>query len=469
MPFDDFQEVDETTTPAFRSRAAYLGSEPAAPVDDGQVSSAPSGLLYPDEQLRRINAQFTRQLGVAPQAAIPPTIGQRILALGQNSSFDRSANERSAASKSIGERIMELGRQRMSSPGIPRLSRLPGTQPKDPNSSRAQEGLFGTFVPSRAGSTADSGETDLQSTKGSTGYPTGQDSAPAATTRGPGNSTEGTPQLALPGSPNEVQQRRTLSRAVRGIRGSAPTPEGTSPSGTSIIDLTNQVNAPSRIPRQYDSGDYFSNVNDDVIVKNEGGSLLQGYVPRVRGGPDHSGVTVAAGFDLGQHSTTDLRNLGLSKDLVEKLSPYLGLTGQEARDALVKSPLVISSDEATEINTAAFKSYFDQAGRAFNQTKNNLAGGRTNADVAMDPDGNAMEFSKLPWQVQTAIADLWYNMGDLRVAAPQLWNQVTTGDWEGAYQNLRNFTQIDTTLAARARGNAKLLRDAIDMGAIADY
>ena len=77
----------------------------------------------------------------------------------------------------------------------------------------------------------------------------------------------------------------------------------------------------------------------------------------------------------------------------------------------------------------------------------------------------------MPWQAQTVIADLWYNMGDLRdpKVAHVLWRQVTTGDWEGAYRNLRNFSQRDPTLAARARRDAKLLRDAIDAGKLTDY
>ena len=80
------------------------------------------------------------------------------------------------------------------------------------------------------------------------------------------------------------------------------------------------------------------------------------------------------------------------------------------------------------------------------------------------------KFSDLPWQAQTAIADLWYNLGSLkdRRVAPILWKQVTAGDWEGAYRNLRSFSG-QKTLAERARRDAKLLRDAIDIGWLQSY
>jgi hypothetical protein len=253
-----------------------------------------------------------------------------------------------------------------------------------------------------------------------------------------------TPAPAPPTLPVDPrQQRQILNRLVRTPRPEPPM--GISPSGSLMIDMTSQVKAPSRIPRQYESGDHFSNVNTGVIVTNEGGSLTGGYVPN-----DNSGVTIAAGFDLGKHRLADLQKLGLPKELVAQMSPYLGLTGKAAKDALAKSPLAINKDQAGQIDRAAFNSYLNAAGSAFNDSTDSTT------------------FSKLPWQAQTAIGDVWYNMGDLRDAAPNFWQQVTSGDWESAYRNLMNFTQKDKVLAARARRNAKLLRDAIDVGALPD-
>src|SRR5260370_7842597 len=122
----------------------------------------------------------------------------------------------------------------------------------------------------------------------------------------------------------------------RGVRGPENAPAGVSPDGSLMGDLTYLGKAPSGIPRQYESGDYYSNVNKGWIKKNEGGSLLSGYVPRVKNGGDNSGVTIAAGFDLGQHKLADLRSYNLSPNLTKRLSPYLLLTRQYATDALAK-------------------------------------------------------------------------------------------------------------------------------------
>ncbi len=244
--------------------------------------------------------------------------------------------------------------------------------------------------------------------------------------------------------------RTTLGELLRGIGGQQNAPLGVSPSGHLVRDVTYLTKAPSRIPRQYESGDYYSNVNKGWIKKNEGGSLLNGYVPRVKNGGDNSGVTIAAGFDLGQHKLADLRSYNLSADLIKRLSPYLGLTGQDARDALAKQPVRITRDEATQISDAAFDSNMNSVAQTF------------------DKAAGAGAFARLPWRAQTVIGDLWYNMGNLPhpKVAPVFWKQVTTGDWEGAYRNLMNFSQADSRLAVRARDDAKLLRDAIDIGTL---
>lgn len=254
---------------------------------------------------------------------------------------------------------------------------------------------------------------------------------------------------------DKARQRQQLRTLMTGINTPAKTPYREGPDGTLILNVGPQVNAPSRIPRQFDSGDYFSNISIGYIKKDEGGTQLTATVPRAKGGNDRSGVTIAAGFDIGQHSLGELRAFGFPKDLTDRLSPYVGLKGQDARDALAKKPLTITAPEAALINKTVLNSKLNAAAQAFDKAR-----------------GGSGAFSKLPWQAQTVIGDLWYNLGDLRDedhGAPNLWKQVTTGDWEGAYQNLRHFTRLDETLANRARTDSKLLRKAIDAGTLPDY
>ena len=306
-------------------------------------------------------------------------------------------------------------------------------------------------------------------------YPRGEPGAPAKNTEGPlldfdpqrvppflpraSAAAElgqlAVPAAALPESANDAWQRRAMSRLLRDLSRPSMTPMGVGPDGSLILNVGPQVNAPSRIPRQFDNGDHFSNINIGYIKKDEGGTQLTATVPKAKGGTDRSGVTIAAGFDIGQHSLAQLRGFGFPKDLTDRLSPYVGLTGQDARDALAKTPLTVTAPEAALINKTVLNSKLNAAAQAFDKAH-----------------GSPGAFSKLPWQAQTVIGDLWYNLGDLSDkvhGAPKLWKQVTTGDWEGAYQNLMKFTQKPGTLFDRAQRAGKLLRSAIDSDSFPDY
>jgi len=79
---------------------------------------------------------------------------------------------------------------------------------------------------------------------------------------------------------------------------------------------------------------------------------MKGYVPT-----NNSGVTIGRGFDIGQHSITDLEKMGLNTSMLSKLTPYVGSfkdgkfvakTGAKARAALAKDPLTITDQKALE-------------------------------------------------------------------------------------------------------------------------
>src|SRR6185369_16495723 len=70
-------------------------------------------------------------------------------------------------------------------------------------------------------------------------------------------------------------------------------------------------------------------INYDYVELKEGAKINEGYVPASidKNGKlqiiGTSGVTVGSGVDLG---ATDLKRLGLSKDLYDKLEPYTKLS-----------------------------------------------------------------------------------------------------------------------------------------------
>lgn len=160
------------------------------------------------------------------------------------------------------------------------------------------------------------------------------------------------------------------------------------------------------------------NVNFSFIKDQEGYETAM-YVPK-KGGQvlGKSGATIASGFDLGQRNEADLK--GLPEALVTKLKPYLGKKGAAALQYVESNPLSITSAEADTINAFAKKQELDRIIKAF--------------DAASSTD-----FKDLTEQQQTVVASVAFQYGDLAKKTPNFWKQVTTGDWEGALSNLRNF------------------------------
>jgi hypothetical protein len=196
----------------------------------------------------------------------------------------------------------------------------------------------------------------------------------------------------------------------------------------------------------YESGTTFSAVDLTIIAQHEGGNLATAYWP---GG--NSGVTIGIGIDLGQQSAAGLAAMGVPDTIIEQLSPYLGLHGISAQNYLRLHPLSLSSSDLDRLNACVTTAYFNNVGAQFNHANHS----------------GFANFSALPWQAQTVIADLAYNLGNLPTAAPHFWSQVTNGQWTAAAGNLSNFTDpSNTALYQRAQADGKLLQQAIQSGAL---
>jgi len=161
----------------------------------------------------------------------------------------------------------------------------------------------------------------------------------------------------------------------------------------------------------------------DFIASLEGKRVLKGYVPLPE--TSKSGVTIATGFDLGQHNEWDLEGLKLSADLTKKLKPYLLLKKSAAVEFLKKNPLTITSEEAIEIDTALKKKLVPQLkNRYLNSTYNK----------------EKVSFDDLPAQAQTVIASVSFQYGDLNTARKPFWEAVSTQNWTEAVKILRGYT-----------------------------
>jgi hypothetical protein len=187
-------------------------------------------------------------------------------------------------------------------------------------------------------------------------------------------------------------------------------------------------------------------VDWDFINEREG-VLTQGYVPEdeYRRPDANSGVTIAAGFDLGRRSVADLQNLGLDDDLVASLTPYLGLRGQAARDYLNANPLNITPEQQQAIDTPTFTTSYNRLANNYN-----------------DAQTTGTRFQDLPRSAQTAIFSVAHQYGtNLAARTPNFWSQVTRGQWQDAHDNLQNFGDAHRS---RRQLEGGLMRDAINSG-----
>jgi hypothetical protein len=156
------------------------------------------------------------------------------------------------------------------------------------------------------------------------------------------------------------------------------------------------------------------NIDWDFIGKLEGKRKLKGYVPDAKN--SDSGVTIATGFDLGARKLSDLA--GLPQDIIDVLTPYLGIKGAEAAEKARN--LKIDDSQAKVIDEFSHKESYDRL-----SSKWEAATGSS--------------FSELPEHEATVIASVAFQYGDLASRTPNFWKQVTSGDWDGAVSNLRNF------------------------------
>lgn len=158
-------------------------------------------------------------------------------------------------------------------------------------------------------------------------------------------------------------------------------------------------------------------VNFGFISELEGGPALKGYVPDPKN--SNSGVTIATGFDIGQRSLNELYNL-FAPELAKKLAPYYGLKKQKAVAALQKTPLRITAEQAAEIDKATKTQLLNQLAQRYSKAAK-------------------ATFADLPECMQTVIASVAFQYGDLSKKCPKFWQAATSADRAAIVQELRNF------------------------------
>lgn len=172
-----------------------------------------------------------------------------------------------------------------------------------------------------------------------------------------------------------------------------------------------QVNKPTNAKTPVVSIDF------SFIAELEGSSNI-GYVPDPE--KSRSGVSIAAGFDIGQRSADELKQ-AFPKALCDKLLPYANKIKHEAVQALEDTPLTLTDEEILTINRYSHAQAESRLVKSWNEADS--------YDV----------FERLAEECQTVVASVAFQYGSLEARTPNFWKQVTQGDWPSALDNLRNF------------------------------
>ncbi|TRY73997.1 hypothetical protein TCAL_06986 [Tigriopus californicus] len=145
------------------------------------------------------------------------------------------------------------------------------------------------------------------------------------------------------------------------IKSTATTPPGSTGSGScgslggvcQSYTTCSSVSVSGKCPGNSAMRCCLKNVRASVVQKHvsdeEGGIYLTGYIPT-----PGSGVTIASGVDLGQQGQRELTTRQVPTNIIQKLSPYLGLNTQQkvARAGLSAANLNLSLNEALSLDQA---------------------------------------------------------------------------------------------------------------------
>jgi len=193
-----------------------------------------------------------------------------------------------------------------------------------------------------------------------------------------------------------------------------------------------------------------ANNNVDKALPNESNSQIDwNFIDRLEGNlnyghqpSENSGVTIGSGFDLKEKTVSSLESMGFDGDLIDKLEPYLGLTGDKAAKKIKEENLVLGADEISNINRLSKKHYTKDIKNQYEE-------------------GTGKKFWKLSPEQQTVIMSVGYQYGSFKGKGRPVnfWKKVRNDDWTGVVNELNNFGDKHST---RREKEAKYLFDSLD-------
>jgi len=211
---------------------------------------------------------------------------------------------------------------------------------------------------------------------------------------------------------------------------------------------------------------------------NADGSVNWAFFASKSNAIKQSGVTIDTGFDIGQHSASDIRRManayvhvhgrlpdGLDVDnLINKLNPFFAkgymrpLMKREAMEALVRvGGVKISDTEAEFLREASVNDFWARIERRYDQKQR-----------------NGVAFASLPMEVQTLAIDFAWTYGDgdgkgdVTTTRGAFWNYYYNGEWSALRDALKENALPGASKTRdyreRSERRAEFLGRALDRG-----
>ncbi|MCX7419129.1 MAG: pesticin C-terminus-like muramidase [Planctomycetia bacterium] len=182
-----------------------------------------------------------------------------------------------------------------------------------------------------------------------------------------------------------------------------------------------------------------------------GGTYKGGEAPNsnklVFGEGNKSGVTIATGFDLGQHSEAEIRSLmGVDSNLIERLVKFAGKRQFLACQTLYEAKgLKIDNQQAKDIDRSSKRKAIEKFMQAYNA-------------VAVTKLGK-LPFENLHYQIRTAIMNFAFQYGEYGhwskgATSSMYWKAITSQDFGEAKRIL--VEEYKTAYVKRRRREAVL-------------
>jgi hypothetical protein len=249
----------------------------------------------------------------------------------------------------------------------------------------------------------------------------------------------------------------TVPEAPEQPRPAAPVPAPTDGGKGASSDAVAPGKSGGGVLTTPDKPEDINRTTADTLHKLEG-NVLHAYIPEKDGKPmDKSSATIGAGIDMGQWNAEGLRGIGVDEEVINRLSPLLGKNATEAKQEMKNlkekgKAVKLTAEQARHLNEKMFIHFNGQARQQYNRAPGNV-----------DAQGKTIHrFEELPKEMQAVVTSVLYQHGSTG-KFKNFWGYSTTGDWDGAIKELRNFSsKPDYKYHPRRNKEADLMQQGLD-------